>query len=104
MRGLEQFLLGFGTTRECRSLDADIKLHKLQTMIPQVVPKKYEQLPMEFITFQGAYIRSMTLIVLEGIVAQHLDNITQGLNSVKVKWTHQALTNIFMELLLTSED
>jgi hypothetical protein len=29
MRGLEDFVIGFGTTRECRSLDADVKLWKL---------------------------------------------------------------------------
>lgn len=43
-------------------------------MLPQIIPKKYELLPMEEITFQGAYIRSMTLIILEGIVAQYLEN------------------------------
>lgn len=29
MRGLEQFIIGFGTSREVRSLDAEIKLYKL---------------------------------------------------------------------------
>lgn len=29
MFGLEHFVCGFGTTRECRSLDAEIKLYKL---------------------------------------------------------------------------
>ena len=29
MRGFESFVCAFGTTRECRSLDAEIKLYKL---------------------------------------------------------------------------
>lgn len=47
MHGLESFVVGFGTTRECRSLDSEIKLYKLQMIIPEVIPKKYENLPME---------------------------------------------------------
>ena len=34
MASFERFLVGFGTTRELRSLDAEIKLYKLQTIIP----------------------------------------------------------------------
>ena len=30
----ETFIVGFGTCRELRSLDAEIKLYKLQTIIP----------------------------------------------------------------------
>ena len=72
MRGLESFVCSFGTTRECRSLDAEIKLHKLKIMIPEAISKKYENLPMEEITYQGAYIRTMTLIIIEGIIRNYL--------------------------------
>jgi len=51
MFGFENFVCGFGTTRECRSLDAEIKLYKLETMLPEIIPKKYENLPLEEITF-----------------------------------------------------
>lgn len=51
MRGLESFVCAFGTTRECRSLDAEIKLYKLETMLPEVIPKKYENLAMDEITY-----------------------------------------------------
>jgi hypothetical protein len=37
-------------------------------MIPEVFPNKYENLAMEEITYQGAYIRTTTLILMEGIV------------------------------------
>jgi len=51
IRGLESFVCAFGTTRECRSLDAEIKLYKLETMLPEVIPKKYENLAMDEITY-----------------------------------------------------
>jgi len=51
MFGFEHFVCGFGTTRECRSLDAEIKLYKLETMLPEIIPKKYENLPLEEITY-----------------------------------------------------
>ncbi len=41
MRGLESFVCAFGTTRECRSTDAEIKLDKLQKLIPSVIPEKF---------------------------------------------------------------
>lgn len=34
----ESFIVGFGTSRELRSMDAEIKLYKLETIIPEVVP------------------------------------------------------------------
>ena len=67
----ESFLVGFGTTRELRSLDAEIKLYKLQTIVAEVMPKRYENLNLELITYKGAYIRTMTLIVVEGIIKNH---------------------------------
>lgn len=99
MRGLEQFVCNFGTTRECRSLDAEIKLYKLQVMIPEVFPNKFENLAMEEITYQGAYIRTTTLILLEGIVANYITSVKQGSNSLKVAWTGEALTTMLLNLL-----
>lgn len=81
MLGLEHFVCGFGTTRECRSLDAEIKLYKLETMLPEVIPKKYENLPLEDITYQGAYIRTMTLMILEGILRNYLAQAKSGINT-----------------------
>jgi hypothetical protein len=75
MRSFEAFVYNFAMARELRSLDAEIKLYKLQTMLPEAVPKDYENLPLEEITFQGAYIRTLTLIVVEGIIKQHIENV-----------------------------
>ena len=68
----ESFIVGFGTSRELRSLDAEIKLYKLQTIVPEVIPRRYEELNLELISYHGAYIRTMTLITVEGIVKNHL--------------------------------
>lgn len=38
MASFESFIVGFGTSRELRSMDAEIKLYKLETIIPEVVP------------------------------------------------------------------
>lgn len=78
MNSFESFLVGFGTTREMRSLDAEIKLHKLQTLIPEVIPKRYEDFTLEYVSYQGAYIRTMTLMVLEGIINNHLTALLSG--------------------------
>lgn len=51
MRSFEPFIYNFAMARELRSLDSQIKLHKLQTMLPQVIPTGYEDLPLEEITF-----------------------------------------------------
>jgi hypothetical protein len=37
-------------------------------MLPQIIPKEYEELPFEDITFQGAYIRTLSLIIVEGLI------------------------------------
>jgi hypothetical protein len=73
-------------------------------MIPHIIPKKYENLPLDEITFQGAYIRSMTLIILEGIIAQYIADVKNGLNSIKVTWTREALVTILLRLFLKKED
>jgi hypothetical protein len=72
MATFEEFVLSFGTTREMRSLDSQIKLYKLETLIAQVIPKKYETCNMEQITYEGAYIRTMTMIIIEGTIKSHL--------------------------------
>ena len=77
----ESFIVGFGTSRELRSLDAEIKLYKLQTIVPEVIPRRYEELNLELISYHGAYIRTMTLITVEGIVKNHLIALKQGLAS-----------------------
>ena len=99
LRGLEHFVCGFGTTRECRSLDAKIMLHRLENMLPHIVPKKYESLPMEQITYQGAYIRTMTLILLEGMIHNYLTAVKQGQNSTNTRIAGQGLTNCLLLLL-----
>jgi len=49
--GFETFIVDFTTCREIRSLDSDIHLYRLETLIPQVIPKKYEDLPLEEISY-----------------------------------------------------
>ncbi len=78
MLGMEWFVVKLGTSREVRSLDADIKLFKIETMLPEVIPKKYENLPIDKITYEGAYIRTLTLLILEGIIQDHQANYKNG--------------------------
>ena len=70
--------MNFAICREIRSLDADINLYRLQTLIPQIFTKDYENLPMEEITYQGAYIRTMTLIILEELLRSHKISLLNG--------------------------
>ena len=70
--GLEWFVIKLATCRVIRSLDAQIKLYKLEVLLPQVIPKTYENLPMEQISYCGAYARALTLILVEGVINQHL--------------------------------
>ena len=63
IKGFEKFIVNFATCREIRSLDSDIKLYRIETLIPEVYPKAVS--PMEYITYQGAYIRTITLTILE---------------------------------------
>ena len=53
-------------------------------MLPEVIPKKYENLPLEEITYQGAYIRTMTLIIIEGILRNYLQQVKSGENTVQI--------------------
>ena len=45
--GFENFLVNFSLSREIRSLDSEIHLYRIETLIPEIVPKKYENLSME---------------------------------------------------------
>jgi hypothetical protein len=45
--GFENFLVNFSLCREIRSLDSEIHVHRLETLIPEVVPKKYENLSLD---------------------------------------------------------
>lgn len=51
MQGYEEFIVNFAICREIRSLDAEISLYKIDTLIPQVIPKEYENLPLEEISY-----------------------------------------------------
>jgi hypothetical protein len=51
MSSFEPFVYNFAMARELRSLDSSIKLYKFQTMLPEAIPKDYEDLPLEQITF-----------------------------------------------------
>lgn len=66
--GFSNFLVNFSICREIRALDSQIHLHRMETLLPQVLPKEYEQLSLHEISQEGAYVRCMTLIVGEGMV------------------------------------
>ncbi|CDW83820.1 rrna methylase family [Stylonychia lemnae] len=78
IKGFEQFFMNFAICREIRSLDADINLYRLQNLIPQIFAKDYENLPMEEITYQGAYIRTITMIILEELLRSHKVHFLSG--------------------------
>jgi hypothetical protein len=68
----------FAICREVRSLDSEILLYKMNTLIPQIIPKDYENLNMEEITYQGAYIRTMTMIILEEMIVRNKRWVQNG--------------------------
>ena len=94
MTSFESFVVGFGTTRELRSLDADIKLYKLQTIISEVVPRRYEDMDIELVSYHGAYIRTMTLLILEGIVKNHRLALLEGVASPETDLVTNSLEDI----------
>ena len=94
MLSFESFIVGFGTTRELRSLDSEIKLYKLQTILSEVIPRRYEDLNLELITYHGAYIRTMTMIIVEGIVKNHVLALQQGYASPQHELTTNSLESI----------
>ena len=66
--GFDEFVVNFSLCREIRSLDAQIQLHRIETLIPEIFTKKYENLAMEDISYQGAYVRCMTLMAVESMI------------------------------------
>jgi hypothetical protein len=68
----------FATCREVRSLDSEILLYKMNTLIPQIIPKAYENMNLEEITYQGAYIRTMTMIIIEELINRHKRHVQAG--------------------------
>lgn len=73
--GFKDLLVDLSLCREIRSLDSDIHLYRLETLLPNVVPKKYERLSMENISYQGAYVRCLTLMIVEGMISNVLTQI-----------------------------
>ena len=73
--GFEQLVANLAVSREIRSMDADIHLYRLETLLPEVVPKRYENLSLEEINRQGAYLRCMTLMLLESLCINELAKI-----------------------------
>lgn len=67
--GFQHFLVNFSICREIRSLDSQIHLYRMETIIPEVIPKDYENYSLDDVTYQGAYIRCLTLMIIEGMVA-----------------------------------
>lgn len=47
----------------------------METLLPQVVPKEYESYTLDEISYQGAYVRCMTLIIVEGMIGNVLTAI-----------------------------
>ena len=94
MSTFEHSIVGFGTSRELRSLDAEIKLYKLQTIIAEAVPKRYESFDLDMVSYHGAYIRTMTLMCVEGIVKNHVIALKEGLSSPQIEMTTNVLENI----------
>lgn len=52
-------------------------MYTLSTLLPEVIPKEYETLPLEAISYQGAYIRTVTLIIIEGMIKKVLTGLKQ---------------------------
>ena len=64
-----------------------------------MVPNKFENLDLEQVSYQGAYIRTMTLIIAEGIIKNHLMAVQAGYQSPQIDLTSNALETIFRELI-----
>ena len=78
MKGFEEFVVNFAICREIRSLDSEIKLFKLHHIIPEIFNQKYDQMNMEEISYQGAYVRTVTLIILEELIKSHKQYLLSG--------------------------
>lgn len=51
MASFESFVVNFGIARELRSLDSEVKIYTLQTLLPEIITKEYETLPLEAISY-----------------------------------------------------
>jgi hypothetical protein len=69
--GFEDLLVNFCVYSEVRSLDSEILLQKMDTLIPEVFPKAYERLNMEEVTYYGAYTRTVAMLVIEELIRRH---------------------------------
>jgi hypothetical protein len=76
--GFDHYVAGFALCREVRSLDSEILLYKLQHIVPQIFPKGYEDMNLEEITYQGAYIRTMTMLVIDELIRGQKRLINSG--------------------------
>jgi len=76
LSGFEAFILDFVLCRELRSLDSEIMLYRIENLIPQVFPP--HKLNMEWIVYQGAYIRTMSLIFVESFIQNALTALKSG--------------------------
>ncbi len=75
LKGLEDFVLNFAICREVRSLDSEILLYKLDHLIPQIFQSHQANLNLEEITYQGAYIRTVTMLALESLIQRHKQQV-----------------------------
>jgi hypothetical protein len=68
------FIGNFSTCREVRSLDSEIMLYKMNTLIPQALgdtESLKDELNMEEISYQGAFVRTSAMLILEELVNRH---------------------------------
>ena len=75
------FVGNFATCREVRSLDSEIMLYKMNTLIPQALgdtESLKDELNMEEISYQGAFVRTSAMLILEELVNRHKRWLLQG--------------------------
>lgn len=48
--GFEDFLIMFTTRREIRTLDSEIHFYKMETLLPMVIPAKFESIDLQEIS------------------------------------------------------
>ena len=48
--GFEDFLIIFTTRREIRTLDSEIHFYKMETLLPMVIPAKFESIDLQEIS------------------------------------------------------
>jgi hypothetical protein len=78
-----RFFGNFSVCREVRSLDSEIMLYRMNTLVPQALGNTEglrEDLNMEEVTYQGAYVRTLTMLVLEELIKRHTKEIDMAFN------------------------